>query len=207
MDTDRRGQQWSAAGRRPAASGPAVDTLAPTLKICSLGRHQGRQPKKRLFSGGYSLTDDTDDVFQNAALRLHRALAELRPSSPRDVMALAATQVRRELLDLARRHAGPLSPAARHATNLIPADDANLTAFQVDRAAAADEPGDRWSAFHEAIDRLPPERREVFHLVWYLGADQRTIARLLGCSTRTVKSRWQEARAAVREALDGRRPE
>lgn len=151
--------------------------------------------------------DDTDDVFQNAALRLHRALAELRPSSPRDVMALAATQVRRELLDLARRHAGPLSPAARHATNLIPADDANLTAFQVDRAAAADEPGDRWSAFHEAIDRLPPERREVFHLVWYLGADQRTIARLLGCSTRTVKSRWQEARAAVREALDGRRPE
>ena len=54
---------------------------------------------------------------------------------------------------------------------------------------------------------MPAELREVFHLVWYLNADQKTIAELLGCSERTVKSRWREAREAVRAALDGHSPE
>jgi DNA-directed RNA polymerase specialized sigma24 family protein len=32
------------------------------------------------------------------------------------------------------------------------------------------------------------------------------VARLLECSERTVKSRWRNARQAVREALDGTPP-
>jgi DNA-directed RNA polymerase specialized sigma24 family protein len=52
------------------------------------------------------------------------------------------------------------------------------------------------------VERLPDESREVFHLVWYLGADQKTIATLVGCSERTVKTRWREAREAIRTALD-----
>ena len=148
--------------------------------------------------------DDTDDVFQNAALRLHRALAELRPRSPREVMALAATQLHRELIDLARRYAGPTSHASHHATNRIRRQDGpDGPQFHVDQAAAPDAGLDRWSLFHEAIQALPDDRRELFQLVWYLGADQRTIAGLLGCSERTVKARWREAREAVRAALDG----
>ena len=61
--------------------------------------------------------------------------------------------------------------------------------------------------FHDVIDTLPTEQREVFHLVWYLGADQKTIARLLECSERTVKTRWREAREAVRQALGGESPQ
>ena len=38
-------------------------------------------------------------------------------------------------------------------------------------------------------------------------ADQKTIAGLLGCSERTVKSRWREVREAVRAALDDHAPE
>jgi RNA polymerase sigma-70 factor (ECF subfamily) len=149
--------------------------------------------------------DDTDDVFQNAALRLHRALTEIRPQAPRDVMLLAAAQVRRELLDLARRYAGPHSHAAWHATNLgAKGRDPDAPAFHTERAAAPTEGLERWSAFHEAIADLPAEHRELFHLVWYLGIDQRTIAGLLDCSPRTVKARWREAREAVRAALDGR---
>jgi RNA polymerase sigma-70 factor (ECF subfamily) len=72
----------------------------------------------------------------------------------------------------------------------------------VDRAADAAEPLDRWEEFHAAVERLPDESREVFHLVWYLGADQKTIAGLVGCSERTVKTRWREAREAIRTALD-----
>lgn len=152
--------------------------------------------------------DDTDDVFQNAALRLHRALGAVRPQSPRDVMMLAAAQVRRELLDLARRHAGPQSHAAHHATNLVAADlDPDAAPFHTARAAAPEDGLDRWSLFHAAIDGLPAESREMFHLVWYLGADQKTIARLLDVSERTVKARWRAARDAVKAALDGQRPE
>lgn len=155
--------------------------------------------------------DDTDDVFQNAALRLHRALAEVRPESPRAIMALAATQLHRELIDLARRHAGPMSFAANHATNVPrPAGESSTSGSSgpaaVEAAASPDESLERWTMFQQAIAALPGELREVFHLVWYLGADQKTIARLLDCSERTVKTRWREAREAIRTALDGEPP-
>ena len=153
--------------------------------------------------------DDTDDVFQNAALRLHRALGQLDSAAPRSVMALAATQLHRELIDLARKHAGPASYAANHGTNVIrrgpDRDDAPLR--HVDRAADAALPLDRWEEFHAAVERLPDDSREVFQLAWYLGADQKTIASLVGCSERTVKTRWREAREAIRAALDDGPPE
>jgi RNA polymerase sigma-70 factor (ECF subfamily) len=153
--------------------------------------------------------DDTDDVFQNAAMRLHRALAQLPIESPRELMALAATQIHRELLDLARHHAGPSSYAANHGTNIAPRGSApgQSRVHHVDRIASAEDHIERWSAFHEAVSRLPAEQREIFHLVWHLGADQQTIARLLDCSERTVKSRWREVREAVKAALDGQAPE
>jgi RNA polymerase sigma-70 factor (ECF subfamily) len=151
--------------------------------------------------------EDTDDVFQNAAMRLHRALGAMQFDMPRSVMALAATQLHRELIDLARRHAGPASYAANHGTNAMPkaAEDEGPDHY-IDNQSANDSNLDRWTLFHEAIANLPENDREVFHLVWYLGADQKTIATLLDCSERTVKYRWRSAREAVRAALDGKAP-
>jgi RNA polymerase sigma-70 factor (ECF subfamily) len=149
---------------------------------------------------------DTDDVFQNAALRLHRALGDLAAAgeTPRSILGLAATQVRRELLDLARRCRGPESGAANRGTNALPDRSGRLL---VEDAAGAPEPLDRWEEFHLAIAGLPSDEREVVHLAWYLGADQSTIASVLGCSTRTVKSRWRSARGLIAAALDGQPPE
>ena len=56
--------------------------------------------------------EQTGDVLQNALLRLHRALASERPRSVRAFLALAATQIRRELIDLSRHHFGPEGQAA-----------------------------------------------------------------------------------------------
>jgi len=152
--------------------------------------------------------DDTDDVFQNSAMRLHKALGQTLPETPRGIMALAATQIHRELIDLARRHGGPRSYSANHATSVPKASPASEPGSDppagVEAAAAPDESLDRWTQFHDAIAALPGELREVFQLVWYLGADQQSIAQLLDCSERTVKSRWREAREAVRTALDGK---
>ena len=58
--------------------------------------------------------EETDDVFQNAILRLYRSLGDVRPDSVRGFFALAATQIRRTLIDLARHHFGPEGSAARH---------------------------------------------------------------------------------------------
>ena len=163
-------------------------------------RMLGRYPGVRRW-------EDTDDVFQNAAMRLHRALGAVPIDSPRSIMALAATQLHRELVDLARRHSGPTSYAANHGTNVIPGipspDGPN---FHIDHTPGAETDLGRWALFHEAIDRLSEDEREIFHLVWYLGADQRTIATLLDCSERTVKYRWRAARESIRLALAGEPP-
>jgi RNA polymerase sigma-70 factor (ECF subfamily) len=185
-----------------AARDTIIELCAARLRVLA-SRMLARFPNVRRW-------DDTDDVFQNAAMRLHRALGQLPIDSPRAIMALAATQIHRELIDLARRHAGPQSFAANHATNLgRPAADpaTGQTPPAIADAAAPSESLERWTQFHDVIAALPGELREVFHLVWYLDADQKTIAGLLGCSERTVKTRWREAREAVRAALDGQSPE
>jgi RNA polymerase sigma-70 factor (ECF subfamily) len=46
--------------------------------------------------------NETDDVLQNALLRLLRALETVNPASTRAFFGLAAAQIRRELLDLRR---------------------------------------------------------------------------------------------------------
>src|SRR5262245_4605216 len=47
-----------------------------------------------------------DDVLQNALLRLLRSLQQVRPANTREFFALAATHIRRELIDLARHYQG-----------------------------------------------------------------------------------------------------
>jgi RNA polymerase sigma factor (sigma-70 family) len=186
----------------PTARARIIEVCSDRLRVLA-HRMLARFPNVRRWN-------DTDDVFQNAALRLHRTLGQLTPASPADLLALAATHLHRELIDLARHHAGPTSYAANHGTNAVRrADGSADPVHAVDEAGAADADAEleRWSEFHAAIDALPPEQREVFHLTWYLGADQKTIASLLDCSERTVKSRWRAAREAVRTALDNAPPD
>ena len=59
--------------------------------------------------------EETDDVFQDAMLRLHRSLEDVKPESVAQFFALAATQIRRTLLDMARHYFGPEGPGTyRH---------------------------------------------------------------------------------------------
>ena len=153
--------------------------------------------------------EETDDVVQNAALRLQRALATVVPSDETHLISLAALQVRRELLDLARRFSSPESFANNLDTNVVRGASNDLRHIDV---AVADnsESHDRiavWTRFHEAIAQLPDEERQVFDLVWYLGAEQEEIGRILGCSGRTVRRRWDATKHTLLEALKGEMPE
>lgn len=151
--------------------------------------------------------DETGDVVQNATIRLYRSLGNIAPRDARGFLGLAAVHIRRELLDLARRHAGPESFAANHETNYRRQDgqDRDRVNEAADRTDSADQLA-RWSLLHQSAERLPEEERELFHLVWYMGVKQDEAARMLYCSVRTVKRRWDNVKRLLRDSLDGDLP-
>ena len=153
--------------------------------------------------------EQTDDVLQNAAVRLYRALGQVKPASAPDFFRLAALNIRRELLDLAKHYYGPQGRGARHATVDHRRQDASGTpaAHEPPDAGGGPERLAAWTEFHQQIERLPDEEREIFDLLWYQGLSQAEAASLLNVSERTIKRRWQSARLKLHEALHGELPE
>jgi RNA polymerase sigma-70 factor (ECF subfamily) len=150
---------------------------------------------------------ETGDVFQNAVLRLLRALQEVSLNSTRDLFNLAAAQMRRELIDLARHFYGPHGAGANQARPNGQVEGAGARR-PLDLADRAQDPEDleRWSAFHEAVEKLPTVEREVLGLAFYQGWTQPQIADLLQVDERTVRRRWGKACAHLHEALGGNLP-
>jgi RNA polymerase sigma-70 factor (ECF subfamily) len=152
---------------------------------------------------------ETGDVFQGAMLRLCRALADVTPASLREFFRLAALQVRRELIDLARHYYGPAGAVVRHRpqspltveaeTPPPEAADPVDSTLEPSRLAA-------WGEFHERIGALPEDEREVFDLVWYQGLTHAQAAALLQLSTKTIQRRWQAACLRLHEAMQGHLP-
>lgn len=136
----------------------------------------------------------TDDVLQNAMLRLHRSLAEVRPESASQFYGLAATQIRRELIDLARHYYGAEGEGANHHTDGGRAAERKTDQHRPDTVVD-------WTEFHQQVDKLPEEQREVVNLLWYEDLSQPEAAEVLGVSLATLKRRWQAARMAMYEAL------
>ncbi|MFM7138231.1 MAG: RNA polymerase sigma factor [Planctomycetota bacterium] len=147
----------------------------------------------------------TDDVFQNAMVRLHRALDVAQLADVRHFINLATLQIRRELIDLGRKHFGPQGMGRNHRTDHRPPDDPH---GPLDGAQDETVDLDEWTAFHEAAADLPAEEREVVDLLFYEGMSHDEAAEVLRCSVRTVRRRWQDARIRLHERLnDGfRRP-
>jgi RNA polymerase sigma factor (sigma-70 family) len=154
--------------------------------------------------------EQTDDVLQNAAIRLHRTLQQLPVPTALDFFRLAALNIRRELLDLARRYYGPQGQGAHHDT--WGPGDPSTTRSDAGPAAPPEPAHDParlavWGELHERIAALPDEEREVFDLLWYQGLSQAEAAGLLNVSERTLKRRWQGARLKLHEAMQGEVPE
>ncbi len=79
-------------------------------RLARLARHMLRG-----FSG-VSRWEQSDDVLQNALVRLDRSLRSVSPPTAQDFFRLAAAQIRRELIDLARHYFGPAGLGAHHDT-------------------------------------------------------------------------------------------
>lgn len=148
---------------------------------------------------------DTGDVHQAATLRLLRSLGSVRPESGRSFMNLAAVHVRRELLDLARSYGGPLGLGANH-QSVAPGAASGPPAHEAAAPAEDADELERWRLFHEAVERLPAEEREVVGLKFYHGWPEARVAELLGVTTRTVRRWWRSATGRLSEELGGRLP-
>jgi RNA polymerase sigma-70 factor (ECF subfamily) len=145
--------------------------------------------------------EETDDVLQTALVRLQQALEDVRPASIKEFFALATVQIRRVLIDLSRHHFGPLGAGRREQPLAAPPGEESRPQYEGEDTTH--EPGQlaSWREFHEQVEALPPEEREVFDLLWYQDLSQADAAALLEVSVPTVKRRWLSARLRLREAL------
>jgi RNA polymerase sigma factor (sigma-70 family) len=150
---------------------------------------------------------ETDDVFQDAMLRLHKALKDISPDNVRDWTGLAGLQIRRVLLDTLRHQRGPEGTAANVQTGGIGGDGSTSSPGR-EPAAGTAGPATlaQWTEFHELVDRLPPEFREVFHQHYYYGLSEAETGEVLGVSVETVKRRWRAAKIRLAALLGGQPP-
>jgi RNA polymerase sigma-70 factor (ECF subfamily) len=150
--------------------------------------------------------EEADDVIQNAAVRLWRSLEGVTPGTVDEFLGLAATQIRRELIDLARHYFGPQGQGAHQVAPApagacpggpaAPAFDGAETTYDPSRLAA-------WTEFHRMVGALPADERALCEMLWYLGLPQDEVAEVLGVDVSTVKRRWRAVRLKLHRAVKG----
>lgn len=131
---------------------------------------------------------DAEDVVQEAFVRYWRHQRGL----PGEPMALLVTSVRRAAFDLARRDGRRTVREERAAEG----DDEAVACFHTRL-----EGDERRVAIEEAMQRIPPEQREVLVLKIWGELTFEQIATELGLSPNTAASRYRYALAALRQQL------
>jgi RNA polymerase sigma factor (sigma-70 family) len=143
--------------------------------------------------------EDTDDILQESLIRLNQSLADEPPDSEVQFLRLSAHQIRRVLINLARRYSRRDHFASNHETW------AGSSVEQLEEVAQTNDSDEltvgQWSEFHEQVEALPAVSRELWDLIWYMGLSQREAANLLELSERSVQRRWREARVLLHRRL------
>lgn len=159
--------------------------------LCASLLHQRYQ---RLTRGPLNL--QSEELLSAVVERMIKAMREVRPQNVRQFFALANQHMRWELNDMARR----LDQKA-HAIEL-----------QESLVRAPEEPGSsaegpNLQRILDAIDNLPQDEREVFHLVRLQGMTQAEAAQIVGVSVRTVHRRMNRGLMLLAESLGDLVPE
>ncbi len=146
--------------------------------------------------------EQTDDIFQNASIRIWKALEKVPLNDARHFLRLAAEKIRFELIDLARHYQGPMGHGRNHQTQIPPTD--SQTSFQAEeQGLVTEDPAKvaQWADIHAQVEKLPDELKEVFDLIWYHDLLQSEVAQILNVDVRTVKRRWRKARLELQTML------
>ena len=153
--------------------------------------------------------EQSDDLFQEAMLRLWQSLEQVSPLTVAGFMGLAAAQMRRSLADLARRHFGrdnELNAAGSYDRPIIQCGDLAVH-HQADDPRNAPLELASWSEFHAAADLLSEPHRTAFDLLFYHELPQSEVAELMSVSIRQVQRYWSEGRLKLSQMMEGAWPE
>jgi RNA polymerase sigma-70 factor (ECF subfamily) len=131
-------------------------------------------------------------------MRLHKSLSQVKPESPAQFYGLAGMQIRRELIDLARKYNGKLGIGKNHESGYKVA----VAKHQITDGLKP-ETLEAWAVFHESIELLDDNQKQVVELLWYEGMSQPQAAEVVGVSLATVKRRWQSARLFLSGRMNG----
>jgi RNA polymerase sigma-70 factor (ECF subfamily) len=145
--------------------------------------------------------EDTDDITQRALVKLHRALETVKPATVREYLGLAATQIRRVLIDLSRQYFGQYGLANWHESDKQGSSKHGPLAT-VPTVGEEPQSLEAWTEFHENVARLPTELREVFDLLWYHGLTHEEAAEILDIPRSVLRRRWIAARNSLGECGD-----
>jgi RNA polymerase sigma-70 factor (ECF subfamily) len=129
---------------------------------------------------------EVDDLLQEVWLDVFRALPRLADPGafPAWLYRLARDRAFRRL-----RRRSPYLLGTQHELNDQPDREEEFTADDV-----------AW--VHAALDRLPPDHREVLVLRFLEGMAYEDVARVIGCPLGTVKSRIYHAKRGLRRAIE-----
>src|SRR5262249_7039023 len=144
---------------------------------------------------------DTEDILQSSLVRLLRTLEKVQPTTMRHLVNLAGVQIRRELIDLARYLSSRprfVNSGQEQETDAVPAEPAEVSEPPEDL--------ERWTAFHRRVESLSAAEREVVSLIYYHGWSHAEVAELFHVSERTVRRRWDAARAKLHGLLRDEQP-
>ena len=146
-----------------------------------------------------------DDLYRAVEGRLIRLARHMLRDFPRlaamteaeDILQGAAMR----LIDLTRQYFGPLGQG-RNEVLLGEMERVRVSGVP-DRALQdnSQQELEQWTEFHEKIEELPLQEREVFSLVYYHGMNQEKIAGILGVNERTVRRYWRQAVTALKTIL------
>lgn len=215
METSTTQHLQSILDRLNAGDDAARDEMinAACARLTVLTRKMFRDfPKLRQW-------EQTEDVSQNASMRLRRAMESVTPQSVREFFGLAAVQIRRELLDMTRSVYGRKRPSANDGQTgdagpqsrrplvqpggFAGGDDSTMPTPDVGEVTNDPDKISAWTEFHEHVEQLPDNLREVTDLLFYQELTQQEAAELLGVDASTVKRRWRDARLKLHDALKG----
>jgi RNA polymerase sigma factor (sigma-70 family) len=199
MPTDSTTQLQGLIDRMAAGDESARDEL--------IGRAYARLRKlaRKMLKGfpGVRSFEDTDDVLHDSLPRLSQALKVVPLASVADFFRLASRQMRWELQDLVKRYYGPTGPGGKHIPG--PEGHSSRDTRPEERPTNTDNPHALavWTEFHQAVEGLPQQERQVFEMLWYQDLAHAEAAAILQVSESTLRRHWLSARRRLGTFLRG----
>lgn len=148
------------------------------------------------------------DIRQEVLLRLLKAVRVTEIHSDAHFIHLLLLQLRRTIIDFHRNIYGPNGWAInlKSDPDAIQKDKLTLENRLVDRFSSG-EPitVEEWIDFHLSIEKLSEDEQKVFQMMFYGQLTDLKVAELLGCSDRTVRRLWRNARLKLQQMINEKR--